>query len=40
MYEYLEAGRVVRQLEQTQDADDGEELKDVGLVQVVRYAVP
>ena len=33
-YENLEAGRVARQLEETQDADDGEELEDVGVLQV------
>ena len=34
-YENLEAGRVARQLEETQDADDGEELEYVCVVDVV-----
>ena len=34
--EDFEAGRVAGEFEETQDADDGEELEDVGVVHVVR----
>ena len=34
--EDLETGRVSRQFEQPQDADDGEELQNVGVTHVVR----
>ena len=34
LYEDFEAGRVSRQFEQPHDADDGEELEDVGVLQV------